>query len=310
MIILLIIGLILGGLAVALLVKAASPPEEGARSGVIRRRIEKYSFTRHSETEEEGENAGVREKVDSVATKIGTAVAERSKSASVEKVRTMLVEAGMYKTTPGQFIGYRVLCTVVLPLLWIWFALTVGVGPALAVIATLVVTFVGWVLPERFLRDRGRQRLSEIDYQLPELIDLLVVTVEAGLGFVGSLQTAAERITGALGQELRLTLQEQNMGLSIQEALMNMLNRCDTPSMRSFVRSIVQGETLGVSIGQIMRDLAHEMRRRRRANAEERAQKAPIKILFPLVLLIFPAMFVVLLGPALIIFFRAFGGGF
>ena len=98
------------------------------------------------------------------------------------------------------------------------------------------------------------------------------------------------------------------MGLSIQEALMNMLGRCDTPSMRSFVRSIVQGETLGVSIGQIMRDLAHEMRRRRRAVAQEKAQKAPVKILFPLVFLIFPAMFVVLLGPALFLFFRAFGG--
>jgi len=95
----------------------------------------------------------------------------------------------------------------------------------------------------------------------------------------------------------------------MQEALLKMLDRVDTASMRSFVRSVVQGETLGVSIGQIMRDLAQEMRRRRRAVAQERAQKAPIKILFPLVLLIFPAMFVVLLGPALFLFFRAFSGG-
>ena len=114
---------------------------------------------------------------------------------------------------------------------------------------------------------------------------------------------------GALGDELSLTLQEQRMGLSIQEALMSMLARVDTPSMRSFVRSVVQGETLGVSIGQIMRDLAQEMRRRRRATAQERAQKAPIKILFPLVLLIFPSMFVVLLGPALLLFLKAFSGG-
>ena len=97
------------------------------------------------------------------------------------------------------------------------------------------------------------------------------------------------------------------MGLSIQEALLHMLDRCDTPSMRSFVRSIVQGETLGVSIGQLMRDLAHEMRRRRQAVAQERAQKAPIKILFPLVILIFPAMFVILLGPALYQFVKALG---
>jgi tight adherence protein C len=99
------------------------------------------------------------------------------------------------------------------------------------------------------------------------------------------------------------------MGLSAKEALRNLLERCDTPLMRSFVRAILQGETLGVSIGQIMRDLAVDMRKRRRAAAEERAQKAPIKLLFPLVFLIFPAMFVVILGPAAFSFIKAFGGG-
>ena len=99
------------------------------------------------------------------------------------------------------------------------------------------------------------------------------------------------------------------MGLSTTEALSNMLERCETPSMRSFVRSILQGETLGVSIGQIMRNLSTEMRKRRRAAAEERAQKAPLKLLFPLVFLIFPAMFVVLLAPAVLSFIDSVGGG-
>jgi tight adherence protein C len=98
------------------------------------------------------------------------------------------------------------------------------------------------------------------------------------------------------------------MGLSTNDALRNMLDRADTPAMRSFVRSMLQGETLGVSIGQIMRNLAQEMRKRRRAAAEERAQKAPIKILFPLIFLIFPAMFVILLGPAVYSFIQAFKG--
>src|SRR5207244_12794596 len=111
------------------------------------------------------------------------------------------------------------------------------------------------------------------------------------------------------GGELRLTLQEQDMGLSMHEALGNMLSRCETASMRSFVRSVLQGETLGVSIGAIMRNLAMEMRKRRRQAAEERAQKAPIKMLFPLVFLIFPAMFIVLLYPAIHSFGQAFGGG-
>jgi len=115
-------------------------------------------------------------------------------------------------------------------------------------------------------------------------------------------------VQGPLGDELRLTMQQQSMGLTTNEALTNMLERCDTPLMRSFVRSVLQGETLGVSIGKIMRDLATEMRKRRRQAAEEKAQKAPIKILFPLVFLIFPSMFVILLGPAVYAFTTSFGG--
>jgi tight adherence protein C len=118
---------------------------------------------------------------------------------------------------------------------------------------------------------------------------------------------AAERFHGPLRDELRLTLQEQRMGLSTNAALTNMLERCETPSMRSFVRSIIQGETLGVSMGTIMRNLASETRKRRRARAEERAHKAPVKMLFPLVLLMFPSMFIVLLWPAVQKFSEALG---
>ncbi len=98
------------------------------------------------------------------------------------------------------------------------------------------------------------------------------------------------------------------MGLSNDQSLGKLLDRCDTPSVRSFVRSLQQGERLGVSIGSILRGLAVEMRTRRRQTAEERAQKAPIKILFPLIFLIFPSMFVVLLGPAVFSIKSAFGG--
>jgi tight adherence protein C len=305
MILLLIIGVVLLGLAVATLARVTTW-ERGTRSspGVLRR-IQPYSFTRREQTEDA--SGGVRGKVDQVATKLGSMVGSRSNSGSLERIRRDLIAAGYYDVKPGRFVGYRLLCTIGLPLLWIWLAVSTGVKPVQTVLLTAILAFLGWWLPARILQERGRQRLSEIDYQLPELIDLLVVTIEAGLGFVGSLQTAAGRLGDPLGREIRLTLQEQSMGLSIQEAMLNMLGRCDTPSMRSFVRSIVQGETLGVSIGQIMRDLAHEMRRRRYAAAQERAQKAPIKILFPLVLLIFPPMFVVLLGPALFRFTEALG---
>lgn len=309
MILLLIIGVLLTGIAGTALARATVWQRSPQRSAGMLKRVQSYSFTKRERSDEDS-STGVRGKLDDVATKLGAVVADRSQGRSLERIQRDLVAAGLYHIKPGRFMGYRVLCAIGFPLLWIWLAATAGIKPVQAVLLTVIIAFLGWWMPARILQERGRQRLSEIDYQLPELIDLLVVTIEAGLGFVGSLQTAAGRLGDPLGQEVRLTLQEQSMGLSIQEALLNMLARCDTPPMRSFVRSIVQGETLGVSIGQIMRDLAHEMRRRRHALAQERAQKAPIKILFPLVLLIFPAMFIVLLGPAIFRFLdalRSFG---
>jgi tight adherence protein C len=307
MIILLIIGVVLVAAAIVIIAQVLAPQSDEQAKTLGQ--ISTYGFRRRGGESEES-TGRFRDRFDNLAARLGAAVGGRGGDGTdLNKVRAELVAAGLYRTSPGKFMGYRVLCTIGLPLLWIWFGVTVHVSPILLVLCTLLALAAGWFLPMQFVRDQANRRLNDIDYQLPELIDLLVVTVEAGLGFVGSLQMAAARMSGALGEELQLTLQEQRMGLSIQEALMSMLARVDTPSMRSFVRSVVQGETLGVSIGQIMRDLANEMRRRRRADAQERAQKAPIKILFPLVILIFPAMFVILLGPALFLFFRAFSGG-
>jgi tight adherence protein C len=308
MIIFLVIGILLVGAAIGIVAHVLSPGRGQQAEGLTH--IERYGFRRKPQ-DEEAAGSRMQSAIDSVAMRLGAAAGSQGGGGlfDLSGIQSQLTAAGMCKTSAGKFLGYRILCTVGVPLLWIWFAVTVGVGPALAIIATIVAVFAGWFLPMQVVKDQATRRLDEIDYQLPELIDLLVVTVEAGLGFVGSLQMAATRITGPLGEELQLTLQEQRFGLSVNEALMHMLDRVDTPSMRSFVRSVVQGETLGVSIGQLMRDLALEMRRRRRQNAQERAQKAPIKILFPLVFMIFPAMFVILLGPAMFLFFRAFGGG-
>jgi tight adherence protein C len=301
MILFLLLGVALAGVGVALLARAVVNPSVRADAPVAQ--IQRYGFIRSRKERPKADVGGL---VDRAAEGVGQRFA--GKSPHADEIRRHLVSAGMYNVTANRFFGYRILATVGMPLIWIWFSVTTGRSPILGFIGTAICVFLGWWAPLRIVQDRAKRRLNEIDYELPELIDLLVVTVEAGLGFVGSLQMASDRLTGPLGNELRLTLQEQNMGLSINEALANTMARCDTPSMRSFVRSIVQGETLGVSIGQIMRDLATEMRRRRKASAEERAQKAPIKILFPLVFLIFPAMFIVLLGPALAQFLHAIRG--
>jgi tight adherence protein C len=300
---LLLTGLTLAGASVALMARGAIMPR--LRASETLGRIDSYGFT-SKQPDDVGPSAA-RNALDGVATSLG-GIAGRFAGFREASLRRSLVAAGIYGLTPRKFLGYRILCAVTAPAAWLWLASTAGYSGLFAVAGAAFALVAGWTAPMTIVRRRARDRSQEIDYELPNLIDLLVVTVESGLGFTGSLQLAAERFSGALGDELRLTLQEQSMGLSTNEALRNLLDRCDTPLMRSFVRSVLQGETLGVSIGQIMRDLAVDMRKRRRQAAEERAQKAPIKLLFPLVFLIFPAMFVVLLGPAIFSFSKAFGG--
>jgi tight adherence protein C len=298
--------LFLASTSVALVARAVAMPR--VRAAETMGQIDSYGYT--SRGEAAAESGAVRGTLDEIAGFVGGLFARRLGGGVREaELRNELMSAGLYVMTPKKFLGYRLLCAVSVPTTWIWLAVVSSFPPLLAVMGGFIAVCAGWVAPMTIVRNRSRRRLDQIDYDLPELIDLLVVTVEAGLGFSGSLQIAAERLEGPLGDELRLTLQEQRMGLATTEALQNMLLRSETPAMRSFVRSIVQGETLGVSIGEIMRNLATEMRKRRRADAEERAQKAPIKILFPLIFLIFPAMFVILLGPAIFQFLEAFGGG-
>lgn len=302
---LLLIGLALTGTAVVmlarLLVVEREPPTR------LKSQIEAYGF----EAAPTGDAVGrpLSGRVDALAGALGTLFAGRLKNLREEALRKELQAAGLYTTSPRKFLGYRVLATIALPLIWIWFASTTGAGPLRFMVGFLFAVAFGWQGPMIVVRRRSRKRLEEIDLGMPELIDLLVTTVEAGVAFAGSLRLAAGRFQGALGEELRLAIQEQEMGLSANEALTNMLSRADTPAMRSFVRSILQGETLGVSIGKIMRDLAVEMRKRRRQVAEERVQKAPTKMIFPLVFLIFPGMFVVLLGPAALQILETIGGG-
>jgi tight adherence protein C len=190
--------------------------------------------------------------------------------------------------------------------------LLVVLNDGVSVVSILLVVgalIVGWWLPVAVVRQRGRQRLNAIDRELPDLIDLLVATVEAGLGFAGSLRLIANRFEGPLGQELRLTLQQQNLGISNETALYDMLERANTHSMRAFVRTVLRAESLGMSIGQIMRNLATDMRQRRRQEVKEKVQKAPIKLLFPLLFLIFPALFIVILYPALYTIAHTLSGG-
>ena len=119
------------------------------------------------------------------------------------------------------------------------------------------------------------------------------------MGFTASLGLVAERFEGPLGEELKLTMQQQSLGMSIQSALDEMVLRCDTPSVRAFTRTASRGESLGVSIGPVLRELSTDQRRRHRMAARTKMQKAPVKMIFPLVFLVMPALMIVIFYPAL-----------
>jgi tight adherence protein C len=235
-----------------------------------------------------------------MAGRLGDALARRTNRFGEEKIREKLISAGMYGTTPRKVLGYQALCAVAFSLLTLWLVPAMGGSIFFAIIAAVAVAAAAWYAPVYYVELKRRSRMEKIDKQLPDMIDLLVVTIEAGLGILASMRVASETMSDPLGQELRFTLQEQRMGLSVNQAIESLGRRADAPNMRIFVRALTQGERLGVSIGSTMRNLSVEMRKRRRAMAEERAQKMPIKMLFPLIFCIFPALFVVILTPMII----------
>lgn len=298
---LLLLALALTSVAAVLAVRSLTMRR--LRTARVLRGIENYAPPAPTRVEP-GRETALGRAFDSLATRIGRAFL---KDESESELRRSLLAAGLYRTSPRRFVGYRVLAAVLAVALWVWLWSS-GVDGLLGLVVGIVLVAFGWFLPKVELNRRRDARVARIDRSLPDLVDFLVVTVEAGIGFAAALHAAARRFPAPLGDELRLTVQEQAMGLSGEESLRNLLGRCETPMLRSFVLSIVQGETLGVSIGQILRNLAGEMRKRRRQAAEERAQKAPVKMLFPLLLLIFPALFVVLLGPAVYQILTTLGG--
>jgi tight adherence protein C len=304
-VILLFLGVGLAGVSAVLVLRLFMLSR--AQAAKTLSQIGAYGF-KASGSQSQRPSASLGTRLDGLAALMGNFLARRMESFREDELRAHLQAAGLYAVSPRKFMGYRLLVALFLPALWLWFAVAGGSGVVRALLGLCVAFALGWVGPMFLVKRRAARRLDQIDYEIPELIDLLVTTVEAGIGFSGSLQMAARRFKGALGDELRLATQQQNMGLATKEALTNMLERANTPGMRSFVRAVIQGETLGVSIGKILRDLALEMRKRRRQMAEERAQKAPTKILFPLIFLIFPPMFVVLLGPAGIQIVQTLGG--
>ena len=224
-----------------------------------------------------------------------TDTARRSRaSGSSERMRSRLAAGVSRRISPLGFLSAK----GVLGILGLVLGMLLGAGSAASLMLAPLAGTVGFVAPDVLVSSRARTRREQIRVALPNALDLLAVSVEAGLGFDGAIAKLTEQTEGPLAEEFALTLSEMRIGESRPEALKRLAERVGAPEMGAFTRAILQADQFGISLGRILRVQATDTRLRRQAAAEERAMKAPIKMLFPTVAFIFPAMFLVTLGPA------------
>jgi tight adherence protein C len=217
---------------------------------------------------------------------------------TLDSISTKLLAAGVGRTiTPTGFLAAKgFVCMGGLALGGLLGG--AGAGARGSLMLALVFGGLGFLAPDFAVTTKARGRRDRMRAQLPDALDLLAVSVEAGLGFDGAVAKLTEHMDGPLPEEFAQTLNEMRIGESRQDALKKMAERAATPEVSSFARAIIQADQLGTSLGRILRVQAADSRLKRQAAAEERAMKAPIKMLFPTVMFIFPAMFLVILGPA------------
>jgi tight adherence protein C len=295
MTLLLIIGVALAAVTARLAVHAIALPRLQLRRSL--RELAEYGYVSGAQGEGNASRATLSARLARLAERVGGLV--RARVPAVPALdQAVLAAAGFYELTADVVHGYRILAAATLGIVFSYIGF-VGMGVSMVSVLLVVgATAAGWQLPAVAIKSRGRKRLDRIDAELPELIDLMIATVEAGMGFGASLGLVADKLEGPLGAEVRMSSRQQSLGISTAEALEEMLERCDTQAMRAFVRTVVRGEQMGLSIAPILRELTNDMRRRRRQTAQERMHKAPVKILFPLMFLVMPALFIVLFFPA------------
>ena len=217
---------------------------------------------------------------------------------TIDGVSTRLLAAGLGRTiSPTTFLALKSTFAIGGLVLGALFGGAVA-GAGGVFLLAIAAAGLGFIAPDFVVSSKARSRRDRIRAELPDALDLMAVSVEAGMGFDGAISKLTEHMHGPLADEFGLTLGEIRIGESRQDALKKLADRTDTPELSSFVRSIIQADQLGISLGRILRVQATDSRLKRQAAAEEKAMKAPIKMLFPTVLFIFPAMFLVILGPA------------
>ena len=231
--------------------------------------------------------------------RLGAAVVKYTPAAVLDRLHDQLLQAGLTASIRAEeFLAVNIIggvSAVFIALAWIAMA---HPGTRMAAMGFGLLTLAGTCAPRAWLRRRVDERKQSIFRDLPDALDLMVISIEAGVSFDGAMQVVSDHLEGPLGVELTRTLTEMELGLSRREALQNLRRRAEVPELTHVVVSLLQADALGMPIGRVLRAQATEMRSKRRQWAREKAGKLPIKILLPLVLFIFPPVMVVVVGPA------------
>jgi tight adherence protein C len=234
------------------------------------------------------------------------ATARRVTSASMlRRMERLHIRAGRPADWPmPRLIVEKLVLAVVIGLLGV---LYLQKAPSLLAVVTAVgATVVAYFVPELLLHSRAQKRSEQIQLELPDTLDQMTIAVEAGLGFEAAMARAGRNGKGPLAEELVHTLQAIQVGNSRRQAFDSLATRTDVADLRRFIRAVIQADTYGIAVADVLRTQAREMRLKRRQRAEEKAMQIPVKVVFPLMLCILPVLFIVLLGPAAMDIVKAF----
>lgn len=220
---------------------------------------------------------------------------------AAERIRRRIELAGNPREwTVDRVIALKVMAAVAVPAVLLVYALIIGVPLAWVIVAVVAGTLVGFFGPDLYLYNLAQHRADTIKKTLADAVDLLTISVEAGLGFDAAVQQVARNTEGPLAEEFSRVLREMQLGMGRSEALRALGDRSSVEDLKTFAGAMVQADAFGIAIGQVLRVQSNEIRLKRRQYAEEKAQKVPVKIMVPLIIFILPCLFIVVMGPAVL----------
>lgn len=278
----------------------------GGDKGSTKKRIKDIKNVDHGyEKKPEKEKVSFKEKMDArlkenKKKKRANNRKKREKNNKKTSVVDGMLETAGLDITAEQFSLIKIFCAAGLMGLGALVCKIVGAPMKYLVLIIAVAGLLGMIIPSRLLKSKINKKLSGFRNELPDIMDLLVVSVEAGLGFDAALLRLYEKNKSPLMQELMQATRDIQRGMSKKEAYENLAKRCNVKELTTFLTAMVQADQLGISIKSVLKVQSENLRKERRQRAEEKALKAPVKMLIPLVIFIFPIIFVILLGPAVV----------